>query len=306
MTTLRFERFQVRKPSELRVGSPRGALHLDDVGSRLGQQECGDGAGHRLGTVDDPEPVEDPRRVRLRPVGIVRRPAPILICPRAIPPFRCGVSLAPASLSLPCATQGCAGRGSPPVCVTFGVTPAGPNVGSFGADAKIGGTAMEDRTTPVLYLEMTDRPADDYAAERVPEVLGLPGVQRATWWDNCVPFRTDLPRTLPEFSILGVYEASEDFVAPGAVPEDIAGLLLRPLPTTGPGNDLGQADPRSRAGTDQCTDSSAEPGASRLGRLRAHPRHRGGRPRPLHHDHAVREQSGGLAPLHALLRARHR
>ena len=77
---------------------------------------------------------------------------------------------------------------------------------------------MEDRTTAVLYLEMTDRPAERYAVERVPEVLDLPGVQRATWWDNCVPFRTDLPRTIPEFSILGVYEASEEFVAPRCGP----------------------------------------------------------------------------------------
>jgi len=85
---------------------------------------------------------------------------------------------------------------------------------------------MEDRTTPVLYLEMTDRPPERYAAERVPEVLGLPGVLRATWWDNCVPFRADLPRTLPEFSILGVYEASEDFAAPDNVPEDITGYCF--------------------------------------------------------------------------------
>ena len=43
---------------------------------------------------------------------------------------------------------------------------------------------MEDRLTPVLYLEMTDRSPDAYAQERVAEVLALPGVERATWWRN--------------------------------------------------------------------------------------------------------------------------
>jgi len=88
---------------------------------------------------------------------------------------------------------------------------------------------MEDRTTPVLYLEMTDRPAEQYAAERVPEVLALAGVQRATWWANCVPFREDLPRTLPEFAVLGVYEAEPEFEAPkgaAAVPDDITGYCF--------------------------------------------------------------------------------
>jgi hypothetical protein len=88
---------------------------------------------------------------------------------------------------------------------------------------------MEDRITPVLYLEMTDRPPAQYAAARVPEVLALPGVQRATWWANCVPFREDLPRTLPEFAVLGVYEADRDFEAPkgaGSIPDDITGYCF--------------------------------------------------------------------------------
>ena len=63
---------------------------------------------------------------------------------------------------------------------------------------------MEDRLTPVIYLEMTDRPAGRYAEERAPQVLALPGVRRASWWANCVPFRTDLPRTMPEFAVLGI------------------------------------------------------------------------------------------------------
>ena len=83
---------------------------------------------------------------------------------------------------------------------------------------------MEDRITPCLYLELTDRDAARYADERVPAVLSRPGVTRATWWTNCVPFRTDLPRTIPEFQTLGVYEADAGFSAPGDVPDDVTGL----------------------------------------------------------------------------------
>ena len=102
---------------------------------------------------------------------------------------------------------------------------------------------MEDRITPVLYLEMTDRPADRYADERVPEVLALPGVCAATWWANCVPFRTDLPRTIDEFSVLGVYEATPAFAAPtGAAgpPADITGLCFDHYPRPGQGTISGR------------------------------------------------------------------
>src|SRR5579871_6911911 len=87
------------------------------------------------------------------------------------------------------------------------------------------GGQMEDRITPVLYLEMTDMDVNDYAAERVPAVLGRDGVTRATWWTNCVPFRTDLPRTIPEFHTLGVYEAGPSFTPP-ETPEGITGLHM--------------------------------------------------------------------------------
>jgi hypothetical protein len=88
---------------------------------------------------------------------------------------------------------------------------------------------MEDRITAVIYLEMTDRLPERYAEERVPWVLSLPGVQRASWWANCVPFRTDLPRTLPEFAVLGVYEADRTFEPPSGTadpPADITGLCF--------------------------------------------------------------------------------
>ena len=97
---------------------------------------------------------------------------------------------------------------------------------------------MEDRITPVIYLEMTDRSAARYAEERVPQVLSLPKVHRATWWANCVPFRTDLPRTLPEFAVLGIYEADHGFELPpgeAATPDDITGIVFDHYPRPGQG-----------------------------------------------------------------------
>ncbi|HUF84176.1 MAG TPA: hypothetical protein VMQ81_06240 [Acidimicrobiia bacterium] len=85
---------------------------------------------------------------------------------------------------------------------------------------------MEDRITPGLYLEMTDRPVDDYVANRVPDVLALEGVERATWWQNVYRDRDDLPRKLPEFGLLGVYEVSNDFAAP-ATPDAVTGHHFR-------------------------------------------------------------------------------
>jgi hypothetical protein len=93
---------------------------------------------------------------------------------------------------------------------------------------------MEDRITPGLYLEMTDRAVDDYARERVPEVLDRPGARRATWWRNVHRDRTDLPRVLPEFDHLGVYEVDTSFTAPG-VPNGITGHLFQHYPRPGQG-----------------------------------------------------------------------
>jgi hypothetical protein len=81
---------------------------------------------------------------------------------------------------------------------------------------------VEDRITAGLYLEMTDLDAGAYAADRVPVVLGLPTVERATWWRNVHRDRTDLPRVLPEFDLLGVYEVAPDFAPPPA-PAGITG-----------------------------------------------------------------------------------
>jgi hypothetical protein len=85
---------------------------------------------------------------------------------------------------------------------------------------------MEDRITPGLYLEMTDLALDTYAGERVPAVLAQPGVHGATWWRNAKRDRTDLPRVLPEFDHLGVYEVDDTFRAPDA-PAGVAGHHFR-------------------------------------------------------------------------------
>ena len=93
---------------------------------------------------------------------------------------------------------------------------------------------MEDRQTPRLYLEMTDMPHDVYASTRVTEVLHEPGVTRATWWENACPGRTDVPRTVPEFGLLGVYEVADGF-RPPPVPDGIAGHGFRRTPRPGQG-----------------------------------------------------------------------
>jgi hypothetical protein len=77
---------------------------------------------------------------------------------------------------------------------------------------------VEDRHPSGLYLEMTEMPLDTYAGGRVPTLLARPGVERATWWRNVQRDRTDLPRVLPEFDHLGVFEVADEFRAPTPPP----------------------------------------------------------------------------------------
>ena len=98
---------------------------------------------------------------------------------------------------------------------------------------------MEDRITPALYLEMCDRSLDDYAAGRVDEVLALPGVARGTWWANERPGREEFPRTIPEFTTLGLYEVDGGFEPP-ALPEDIRSLHFLHYPRPAQGNLTGK------------------------------------------------------------------
>jgi hypothetical protein len=85
---------------------------------------------------------------------------------------------------------------------------------------------VEDRHTAGLYLEMTDLPLEQYEAGRVPEVLAQPAVERATWWRNVHRDRRDLPRVLPEFDHLGVFEVTDGF-RPPELPEGISGHHFR-------------------------------------------------------------------------------
>ena len=57
-------------------------------------------------------------------------------------------------------------------------------------------------------------------------MLGLPGVERATWWRNVRRDRDDLPRVLPEFDHLAVYEVDDRFTAP-TTPLGVAGHHFR-------------------------------------------------------------------------------
>ena len=94
---------------------------------------------------------------------------------------------------------------------------------------------MEDRITPGLYLEMTDQPIDESTRDRVSAVLALRGAARATWWRNVKRDRTDLPRVLPEFDHLGVYEVDDSFTAPADLPSGVTGHHFRHYPRPGQG-----------------------------------------------------------------------
>src|SRR3954469_11327281 len=87
---------------------------------------------------------------------------------------------------------------------------------------------------------MCDVDPSAYAEERVPEVLDQPGVERATWWENVAPGRADLPRRLPEFTLLGGFEVGAESAAPVA-PDAVTGRASRPYPRPGQGRVTGRA-----------------------------------------------------------------
>jgi hypothetical protein len=98
---------------------------------------------------------------------------------------------------------------------------------------------MEDGITPGLYLEMTEGPLEEYVDRRVPELLRLDGAERTTWWRNAHRDRTDLPRVLPEFEYLAVYEVDDRFEAP-ATPTGVTGHLFHHTPRPGQGRITGR------------------------------------------------------------------
>ncbi|MFZ4585886.1 MAG: hypothetical protein ACOYNI_11750 [Acidimicrobiia bacterium] len=100
---------------------------------------------------------------------------------------------------------------------------------------------MEDRLTPGLYLECSTLDAAEYAATRIDTALALPHVTRATWWSNAYPNRPDLPRRLPEFATLGVYELDDaNAFAPPATPDGTLGLHFARTPRPGQGQMYGR------------------------------------------------------------------
>lgn len=72
---------------------------------------------------------------------------------------------------------------------------------------------MEDRTTPGLYLELSNRDPASYA-KRATWLRQQPGVHRVTWWANCKPGRDELPMRVTDGTLLGVAEVDESFRTP--------------------------------------------------------------------------------------------
>jgi hypothetical protein len=98
---------------------------------------------------------------------------------------------------------------------------------------------MEDRCSKKLYLELGDATAQ--ACEvRAHELIGQPGVDRVTWWENCVPGRTDLPMRVRDGGTLVVVEATEDFVAPSPTPQTSEAHCFRRHPRPSQGVMTGQ------------------------------------------------------------------
>lgn len=93
---------------------------------------------------------------------------------------------------------------------------------------------MEDRCTPVLYLELGDASAEA-CVDRAGALARLPGASRVTWWANCAPGRTDLPMRVRDGNSLLVVESEHGFDPPPQ-PADVseAHLFVRhPRPSQG-------------------------------------------------------------------------
>jgi hypothetical protein len=91
---------------------------------------------------------------------------------------------------------------------------------------------VEDRITPVLWLELSPVAADDAATvDRATVLSSAPGVERVTRWRDVMPGRRDLPRRLPDAASLIVAEATPTFT-PAPIPDEVVGLhfarTLRP------------------------------------------------------------------------------
>ncbi len=95
-----------------------------------------------------------------------------------------------------------------------------------GADPGTGALKVEDRSSPLLYLELGDAAPDD-CARRARELARAPGVARATWWENAALGRTDLPMRVTDGRALLVVEADEGFTVPATTPGTTAAHCFR-------------------------------------------------------------------------------
>ncbi len=92
---------------------------------------------------------------------------------------------------------------------------------------------MEDRSTSRLYVELGDG-SNVEGAERAAALMEEPGVVRASWWNNSVPGRTELPMRIADGSLLVVAELDDDQAAPIARPGSTAFCFRRhPRPSQG-------------------------------------------------------------------------
>jgi len=89
---------------------------------------------------------------------------------------------------------------------------------------------LEDRLTPALYAELCAFDASRYELERAPDLLGLEGVERVTWWRTEVPTRTDLEMEITGASLLGLAEVDERFRIPEPVDTSFAAHHFRRHP----------------------------------------------------------------------------
>jgi len=156
---------------------------------------------------------------------------------------------------------------------------------------------VEDRLTPILQLECCDLRPEVWLRERGAALLGAAGVERVSAWTNCVPGRSDLPRTLPEFQTLGVVEARAPFASPAAPPGAAVHQFRQVRPGQGVmsgrptrGLELVLISPRSEGGAQALRDwadfvhirhiaAAAVPGFSMI---TPYENVHGGRPRFLH------------------------
>ncbi len=99
---------------------------------------------------------------------------------------------------------------------------------------------MEDRSVGALWVELADEDASVYEA-RARHLVGRADVGAAWWGSNANPGRRDLPRTVPEFATLGLFEVGTDFPPPSSPRANSGGHLFMRTPRPGQGVLTGRA-----------------------------------------------------------------